>query len=403
MWRFIWLLIILIASVWLGLQIAKDPGLAFFSYRQWSVEMPLWFATFILIATLLIFYFITKFLDSASHLVYRFKSWLHWRRKHNAYSKTNRGLMELIEGRFKNAEHDLLEGLSQSDATLVNYLALAKAAHEQAAFDRRDTYLRKAHASAPDADVVIGLTQAQLQMNQGQLEQALATLKHLKTLVPKHVLVLKLLERVYVHLGDWQALLALLPRLYKAGVVNREQLTMLEKKTYEEILNSSSYREAGLSALHDLWTTVPRKLQKDPGVINCYVKQLLNYPDDGQEIELLIYKALKKSWDKPLAKLYGLIKTTEPKKQLVHAENLLKDYPNEAVLLLSLGRICVRSQLWGKARSYFQESLNMEANAETFAEYGKLLEHLGDSTAAMESYRDGLGLTVLNHDHSPMV
>src|SRR5580700_10751810 len=198
MWRFIWLLIILIASVWLGLQIAKDPGLAFFSYRQWSVEMPLWFATVVFIAILFVLYFIIKFFDSTASLVYRFKSWLYWRRKHKAYSKTNRGLMELIEGRYKNAEHDLLEGLSQSDAALVNYLALAKAAHEQEAFDRRDTYLRKAHAAAPDADVVIGLTSAQLQMNQGRLEQALATLKHLKTLVPKHVLVLKLLERVYV-------------------------------------------------------------------------------------------------------------------------------------------------------------------------------------------------------------
>ena len=44
MWRYIWLLIILIASILIGLSIAKDPGLAFFSYRNWSVEMPLWFA-----------------------------------------------------------------------------------------------------------------------------------------------------------------------------------------------------------------------------------------------------------------------------------------------------------------------------------------------------------------------
>src|SRR5690349_21137626 len=102
MWRFIWLLIILIASVWLGLQIAKDPGLAFFSYKEWSVEMPLWFATVLFIAILVVLHFITKFFDNISSLVYRFKSWLQWRRKHKAYSKTNRGLMELIEGRFKN-------------------------------------------------------------------------------------------------------------------------------------------------------------------------------------------------------------------------------------------------------------------------------------------------------------
>ncbi len=392
MWRFIWLLIVFMASVWLGLQIAKDPGIAFFSYRQWSVEMPLWFATVLFIAMVLILYFITTFIDDASNLVYRFKSWLHWRRKHHAYSKTNRGLMQLVEGHFKNAEHDLLEGLPKSEAALVNYIALAKAAHEQAAFDRRDTYLRKAHALAPDAEVVIGITQAQLQMKQGQLEQAFATLKHLKTLVPKHALVLKLLERVYVHLSDWQGLLSLLPSLYKAGVVDREQCIMLEKKTYEEILKSFNARESALSALHELWATIPRKFQKDPGVIACYAKQLLNYPDDGQEIELLIYKTLKKSWNKTLAQIYGIVKTTDPKKQLAHAETLLQIYPNEAVLLLSLGRICVRSQLWGKARSYFQESLNLEAQAETFAEYGKLLEHLGDSTAAMESYRDGLSL-----------
>lgn len=390
MWRFIWILIILIASVWLGLQIAKDPGLAFFSYRKWSVEMPLWFAAVTLIAILFIFYFITKCSDGISHVIYRFKNWLHWRRKHKAYSKTNRGYIALIEGHYKNAEHYLLEGLSQSDAPLVNYLALAKAANEQDAFDRRDAYLRKAHASAPDADIVIGLTEAKLLFHQGKLEQTLVILKHLKTLAPKHTVVLKLLERVYIHLGDWRALLTLLPSLYKAGVLNRDELIMLEKRTYAEILKSFNYHEASLNHLHDLWGTVPRKFQKDPEVISCYVKQLMHYPDDGVEIENLIYKTLKKSWDKNLAKLYGLIKTTDPKKQLAHAEALLKDYPNEAVLLLSLGRISVRSQLWGKARSYFQESLNLEPSAETFIEYGKLLEHLGDANAAMESYRDGL-------------
>jgi HemY protein len=391
MWRYIWLLIILIASVWLGLQIAKDPGLAFFSYKQWSVEMPLWFAAVTLIGLLLILYFMTKFSDGVSDMFYRFKRWLQWRRKHKAYSKTNRGLMELIEGHYRNAENDLIDGLAQSDAPLVNYLALAKAAHEQEAYARRDAYLRKAHAAAPDAELVIGLTQAQLLIDQGQLEQALAILVHVRTLAPKHALVLKLLERVYVHLGDWQSLLGLLPSLYKASVVNREQLVMLERKTYEEMLKSFN-PEAGLTALHNLWETLPRKFHKDPDVISCYVKQLLNYPDDGEEIESLIYKTLKKHWNKILAKQYGLIKPIDAKKQLAHAESLLKEYPSEPILLLTLGRISIRNQLWGKARSYFQESLNLEPSEQTFIEYGKLLEHLGDSTAAMESYKDGLGL-----------
>src|SRR5205085_499298 len=148
-----------------------------------------------------------------------------------------------------------------------NYLALARAAHEQMAFDRRDSYIRKAHASAPDADIVIGLTQAELQINQGQWEQALAVLKHLKTLAPKHVLVFKLLERVYIHLGDWQSLLALIPSLYKAGIITREHVAMLEAKAYVELIKKLNHHEIGLTGLKEFWVKVPRKFQKDPEVI----------------------------------------------------------------------------------------------------------------------------------------
>lgn len=396
MWRFIWFLIILIASVWLGLQIAKDPGLAFFSYRQWSAEMPLWFAVFALLVLMLILYFIIRLFTGIESLFYRLNNWQRWRRKNKAYSKTNRGLVELLEGRWKNAERYLLDGVAQSDAQVINYLALAKVSHEQGAFDRRDSYLRKAHASAPQSDVVIGLTQAQLQLNQGQLEQALATLGHLRTVAPNHPMVLKLLERVYIHLGDWSSLLKLLPSLYRSSVLTREQYAMLEKKVYEELLNSQHHRGEGLQALHDFWNSVPRKLRKDPDVIYCYVKQLLPYPKGVDEVEPLIYKTLKKSWNENLVKLYGNLTNVNEKTQLNHAEYLLKQYHNQPALLFTLGKICVRCQLWGKARRYFEDSLNLEPNVETFAEYGKLLEKLDDPTAAMESYRDGLLLAGKN-------
>ena len=389
MWRFIVFLIVLIASVWLGLQIAKDPGLAFFSYREWSVEMPLWFAALSFIVLLLVFYFILRVFTGIDSLFYRWNNWLRFRRIHKSYNKTNRGLVELLEGHWKNAEHYLLDGIPQADAKLINYLGLAKAAHEQGAYERRDVYLRKAHASAPQADVAVGLTQAQLQYNQGQFESALATLGHLRTVTPYHGLVLKLLERLYVHLGDWQNLLKLLPSMYKAGIISREQLTMLEKKTYEELLKQQVYRPDGLTALQALWKSIPSKFQKDPEIVYCYVKQLFPYPDMSAEIDTLINKALKKAWNADLVKLYGNLKY-DAKKQLVQAESLLKRYHNQPVLLLTLGKLCARCQLWGKARHYFEDSLNLEANPETFSEYGKLLEQLDDSTAAMESYRDGL-------------
>jgi len=382
------ILIIFLGSIFLGLKIAEDPGFAFFSYKNWSMEMPLWFAILMGIAFFLIFYFIIKFCDSVDLSLYRFRNWLRLRRKYKSYSKTNRGLIELIEGNYRGAENYLLEGIPQSDAPLINYLAAAKAAHERGAFDKRDMYLRKAHDAAPHADIAIGLLQAQLLFEQGQLEQVLATLNHLRSIAPKHKVVLKLLERVYVHLGDWAALLTLLPLLRKTKVIDQTQVENFEKRIYCELLNAVENKNE--KEVRAAWDTIPRKYQRDPSVIYCYAKQLIRYSDAAPELEVLIAKAVKKAWNKDLIKLYGQLETEQAAKQFAKAESWSKTYVNQATLLLTLGRLAMRSQLWGKARSYYEASLRLETNPETFVEYGKLLEMLGEPEAAMQSYRDGL-------------
>jgi len=390
--RFIFGILILIASVWLGLKIAADPGLAYFSYRDWSVEMPLWFAVVAFILLLVVLYMILRLFDGIDASYYRWKNWLRWRRKNKSYSKTNRGLVELIEGHWRTAENYLLEGIDQSDAPLINYLAAAKAAQERKAYDKRDLYLRKAHDIAPQAEVAIGLTQAKLQFDQGQFEQSLATLNRLRNLVPLHPIVLKMLEKLYIHLGDWASLLKIIPGLRKAKLMTTEQLDKLEQHTYEELLKSAN-KTGGLKTVREVWGTLSRKLHKNTHLVACFVAQLMNYPDTAAECEGLIDAALKKSWDANLVRLYGLLVTDQPSKQLAHAEKWLKYYPQQPVLLLTLGRLCVRCQLWGKARGYFEESLHLEASAETHAEYGKLLDQLGDTPSALAHYQEGLELT----------
>lgn len=390
--RYFWILLILIVSVWIGLKISRDPGYALFAYGHWTVEMPLWFTVVAMIVFLLLVYIIMRFIDGIDFSLYRWKNWLRWRRKYKSYSKTNRGLIELIEGHWKSAENYLLEGVQQSDAPLINYLAAAKAAHEQGAFDRRDAFLRKAHHLAPQAEVAIGLTQAQLQYDQGQLEQSLATLDHLRAVAPKHGFVLKLLEKVYTRLADWQGLIKLLPYLRKAKLINDDQMEKFEINMYQELLLNTANRQEGLTAIQNVWQTIPKKLQHKPQLIYTYAKILLPYPEKANELEVLLNKTLKKTWDKDLVKLYGLLTTSDPKKQLIHAENWEKHYGKQATLLLTLGRLCERCQLWGKAKSYFEDSLALEANPETYIEYGKLLEHLGETELAIENYRDGLVL-----------
>ncbi len=75
-----------------------------------------------------------------------------------------------------------------------------------------------------------------------------------------------------------------------------------------------------------------------------------------------------------------------------NAEGWLKSHSQNAELLLALGRISLRNELWGKARDYFEASLRMEHRAETCAELARLLTQLGDVEGGNRFFQQGLGL-----------
>jgi HemY protein len=83
---------------------------------------------------------------------------------------------------------------------------------------------------------------------------------------------------------------------------------------------------------------------------------------------------------------------------LSRAEGWLADHPKEPQLLLCLGRLSARDELWGKARDYFENAYRLEKSAEICAELGRLLDALGEPTVAAAYYREGL---LLQEDKLP--
>jgi HemY protein len=271
---------------------------------------------------------------------------------------------------------------------LMNYLGAAKAAQEQGAFERRDNYIQKAYRIAPSEELAIGLTKAELELDQHQYEHAAATLNHLRQTNANHPRVAKLLEKVYVHLGDWQNLLKLLPELRKGKILNAGQMEQFEKNLYGEILHTAN--DKNLDEIHGIWYDMPRSVRKNPDVVSAYVKQLSRFPDTAKEMEDLIRKTLKTHWQPDLVKIYGTLPFANLNRQLVIAGAWLKMYGQHPELLLLLGKLCMRIQLWGKAKDYFEKCLALSPNPEASLEYGKLLEDLGESDNAIQKYRDGL-------------
>jgi HemY protein len=396
--RLISLLLLLAISTWLGLQIAKDPGYALFSYRLWTVEMPLWSVLIILIVTFTLFYALLRLISHTGAIGRRLRAWRIQRRHRRSIDLTSRGLIELAEGRWGEGEGKLLRAAKNSETPLINYLSAARAAQEQGAYERRDEYLRLAHDSTPDAEIAIGIVQAELQIQRQQFEQALATLTHIREIVPHHAVILKLLKDLYFQLRDWKNLAQLLPPLRKYKAIPALECDELEQRVYEALIKEVA-PYANLDSMHIYWESIPRPLQRMPRLLNQYVPYLIaqgsqqgSQQSAHTEAENLIRECMKKNWDLELIRWYGLTMGEDASKQLQLAEQWLKQHNNDATLLLTLGRLCIRNQLWGKARSYLESSIAINPQPETYRELGMLLEQLGDSVAAAECYQKGLVL-----------
>jgi len=106
--------------------------------------------------------------------------------------------------------------------------------------------------------------------------------------------------------------------------------------------------------------------------------------------------ALEKNWCPKLVREYGLIDLKDPNQSLAKAEKWVEQHTNDENLYLTLGRICSKAQLWGKAKSYFESSLTRKPLAETYAELSALHEQLDEMDEAQRCAKKGLKLATRN-------
>lgn len=384
--------ILLLISVYLGTQLQHDPGYLLIAVNHWTIETTLCVAVIGLCLVFVILHVFLLLLYRIFHFPATLNHWRTKRRIQKAQTKTRQGLIEFSEGHWLRAKNHLINALPDTETPLLNYLTAARAAQEMGDNKLRDDYLREAQQSMPEARIAVELTQAQLQMANQQWEQALATLRHLQDLAPQHPYVLKLLMRLYEEVKDWPQLIALLPELKKNQVVSGDEYQRLQRQTYLQAL-LELIKQNQKQALIDLINRLPKNLTHDAELMSEYSRYLLSQHHD-QEAESLLHRCLRKQYSEKLIEIYGQISSNDA--QLKFAESLLNEHPHSAILFLCLGRLSRTNHLWGKAKMYFEQSIECDATPIAYMELGKLLEQLSDQSGACAAYRNGLLLAADN-------
>lgn len=385
---FIAVLATLLLAAALAAAIAYDPGYVLIAFGNYTLETTVWVAIALLLAMLFVMYGFIALLHRSVRQGSIFSRWrTNWNERRGR-QLTQRGLLAYLEGNFERARVVLDRSANRTETPALNYVLAARAAAAQGEHKMAELYLLRAQRSDDEADFAIALTAAELQLRQGKLQEALAALTPLRSNAAKHPYVLKLLQDTYTALRDWEKLIELLPQLRKAKLLTRETSHDLEARATAHWFEAMTMQKQ-IEKMRAHWESLSRSLQRDVRVIAAYTRGLIAL-GAGTEAEILLRNQLKRDWNAELIALYGKAGADDPGRQFSQAEQWLREHGSSAPLLLCLGRLAVRNQLWGKARDYFEQSLNLESNPEGYVELGRLLVRLGQHERSAEYFERAL-------------
>lgn len=387
--------LLIAAAACVGLAIAEDAGYVLLAYKNFRFESSVWATLALLLVLGLLAWSIKLVVELVTASTGLVNPWSRRNRSRRVQVAIEQGQMDLAEGRWASAQKHLSRAAEAERQPLLFYMGAARAANELGRYEESDNLLERALERQPQAELAIALSHAQLQLDRADTEGALATLQAMHERHPHNAQVLRQLQRLHQQRGDWTALIRLLPELRKDKVLPANELADLERRAWGQNLSLAAQREkegeAGLQSLQRAWQQLTSAQRHEPVLVLAYAEQLRQLGAQA-EAEDVVRSALKRSYDSHLVRLYGLLRGSDPAKQLQTAEGWLKAHPGDASLLLTLGRLCLQNSLWGKARDYLESSLAVERNPETCAELARLLAQLGDTSRSNQLFQEGLNL-----------
>jgi HemY protein len=114
---------------------------------------------------------------------------------------------------------------------------------------------------------------------------------------------------------------------------------------------------------------------------------------DHATAERVLREAIETTHDAAAVRLYGELVLPDPLVPLDRAETWLRAAPEDPDLLTTCGRLCLRADLIGKARSYLEASVVRRPDAEASLLLADLLESIGETSRSSAVLREAVART----------
>ncbi len=322
-------------------------------------------------------------------------------RRARARADLDRGLLEMSAGRWADSEVTLARAARDAAEPAVHYLAAARAADLQGQRDRRDAWLGLAREAVADDPAPALITIAEMNIKDGNTAAALEALASLEQLGSLGARGLLLLARVYRLRGDFELLRQLEPRLRAARGVSAAAVDEIMDTLYIDMLKAATERGQA-SALESVWAEATRAARRRPAVVVAYARGLAR-AGEPERAAVALRELLDADWNEAAVLLFGELPGGDPLDRLRTAEGWLRGRREDPALLVCCARLCLRAELYGKARSYLDTSMALRPRAETAQLLAELLVELGQPEQAMQLLREGVALATGRRADLPRV
>ena len=385
--RKILFILTLLGGAWVGLLMQHDPGYVLISYKHTTIESTLWFASAFLCLSFIAISLALRSSFGFFAIPRKLDRWFKARKKDQVHDNTLKGIQYLIQGDWDRAEKKLGRlARHHEQHHLINLLFAAKAASRRGDQRQRDDHLKMAFEQSPQDHLAILLTQAQLQLEHYQQEQALATLKQLHHNHPQHLWVATQLANLYFQLREWPSLASLMPLLKRHKCIDTDTLVKMEVRAYSDLFK----RATTIKDLTKYWRSTSKEAQQNHAIIKAYCNKLIAL-DHAYDAAKALKKHLSKHWSDDLLALYQPLSQAKP---LVTLKTLLlwqKTHTDCPALLCQIGLCYLAQELPGKAREMFHQCVRLDSQQkQAWQSLSTLAENDNDLRQALHYLRQSI-------------
>lgn len=395
----IFITIVILFAVAIGLAVGArfNPGNVVFFYPPYRIDMSLNLFLALALALFVVLYMIMNAIRSTQQMPRRVAAYRREKREREGNRALRDALKSLFEGRFGHAEKAATRASESDENAGLSALIAARAAHRMSQVDRRDAWLSK--VQDPSLKTARLMTAIELSTDEHDPASALEAVHELNSSGTRHIHALRLALKANQRAKDWPEVLRLVRLLDKRNALHPALSRRLRELAYEDLLSTQAHDS---ESIRRVWSAIPAEDRVQPYVAVRAAKAF-NAKGLHDEARSLVEKALAVDWDERLVRAYGESAAAEGSAallaQIEHCEQWAKAHPTDPELALTLGTLCLRQKLWGKAQRHLEQALSqagdMDSVRQAHLKLAQLHEALNQPDDAASHYRQCALATML--------